>query len=279
VNVLFGIGLGLITVAIGLITAVLAPRIGPNPIFGFRIGYAYATRQIWDETNRRGGLLFASVGAATAATGAVISWLGIQGNAGAIVVTTVLLAGLLGSTAWMLFFSRRLALATAPAKRYPRLAFRPIYLAPVAVTSAALLASLMLSYPTLPERLATHFDLFGEPDGWSDRQTFILSYLGVALFPLILNLAAIAVATREPLIVFGRWGTRWVLEPERGLIFTGIALSLVNLLLLPVMLNVVSFNTRGAFLFPFLSLLWLILPLLLLIVGLFFVLARQEPRA
>ncbi|MGE5140824.1 MAG: DUF1648 domain-containing protein, partial [Rudaea sp.] len=173
---LFGIGVGLVTVAIGLVTAALAPRVGPNPIFGFRIGYAYATRQIWDETNRRGGFLFALVGAATAATGAAVSWLGIQGNQAVMLVTTVLLAGLVGSTAWMVLYSRRLALATGPAKRYPRLAFRPTYLAPVGVTSAVLLISALLSYPTLPERLATHFDLFGAPDGWSDRQTFMVSY-------------------------------------------------------------------------------------------------------
>jgi hypothetical protein len=87
---------------------------------------------------------------------------------------------------------------------------------------------------------------------------------------------AVVVATREPLIAFGRWGANWRLDPERGLIYTGVALALVNLILVGVLLNVVWFNTRGTFLFSFFSLLWMIVPLIAILIAMFFALAKRE---
>lgn len=108
------------------------------------------------------------------------------------------------------------------------------------------------------------------------RDGFLISHLGIALLFVILNTLTVIVATREPLIAFGRWGSSWRLDPERGLVYTGVALALVNLLLVGVLLNLVWFNPRGAFLLPFSSLPWLIVPMLAILLALFFFLGRRE---
>jgi len=52
-----------------------------------------------------------------------------------------------------------------------------------ALVSLALLASyglfLGVSYPSLPERIATHFGVSGEANGWMGRQEFLLFQLGL----------------------------------------------------------------------------------------------------
>jgi Protein of unknown function (DUF1648) len=41
-------------------------------------------------------------------------------------------------------------------------------------------------YPRLPERMATHFDFNGKPDGWSTKGTFITIYYGVTAVSALL---------------------------------------------------------------------------------------------
>jgi hypothetical protein len=81
------------------------------------------------------------------------------------------------------------------------------------------------------------------------------------------------------MIAFGRWGATWRLDPERGLIYTGLAFAMVNVILITVLFDVVAFNLGGAHLFPLSTLLWLIVPLVALLIALFFVLGRREPGA
>ncbi len=93
---------------------------------------------------------------------------------------------------------------------------------------------------------------------------------------VVLNVLAVVIATREPLIAFGRWGMGWRLDPERGLIYTGVALAMANLSFVAVLLNVVWFNAWGGFLFPFSTLLWMVVPLIAILIAMFFALAKRE---
>jgi uncharacterized membrane protein len=183
---------------------------------------------------------------------------------------------LLAATGWMFVYARRLALRSEIAREVAPVRFRWTYVAPVLATFGLLVGLMVLTYPQLPaDRLATHFDFNYQPDGWSTRDGFMLSFAGLAPLFVLIDLIVVAVATREPLIAFGRWGSRWVLDPARGLAYTGIAFSLVNLILVAVYLDIVSFNTRGVHLFALSALLWGVVLLVGALVALFFLLAKR----
>ena len=274
---LFGLGMGALLVVAGAATYYLAPRVGPNPIFGVRVGYSYASREVWDKTNRFGGALMALVGIGTAILGVLLHLLNLAARDGIGILTVAMLAALLGATAWMFVYARGLAQGTAIAREIAPVKFRWTYLAPVLVTFVLLLALAAYVYPALPaDRVATHFNIAEQPDGWQARDEFLVMYLGLAALFVVLDAVAVFVATREPLIAFGRWGSTWRLEPERGLIYLGIAFALVHLILVAVLWEIAWFNTRSAHAFPLSLLFWMIFPLIAFLVTLFFLLGRRE---
>lgn len=268
---------GGILVVVGILTYYLAPRVGPNPIFGVRVGYSYASREVWDQSNRFGGILLALVGAGVALLGLVLQTFGVSPREGIVILTATMLVALLGATVWMFFYARHLARGAPIAREIAPVKFRWVYLAPVLVTFALLVALAAYWYPQLPaDRMAVHFNWAEQPDGWQARDEFLAQFLGLAALFVILNAIAVIVATREPLIAFGRWGARWRLDPARGLIYTGFALALMNLIFIAVLWDVAWFNTRGVHAFPLSLLFWVIFPLIALLIGMFFWLARRE---
>ncbi len=274
---LWGLGIGGLLFLIGLVTYFVAPRVGPNPIFGVRVGYSYASREVWDRTNRFGGALMALIGLVLALLALLLQWLGLSARDGIVLLTVVMLVALLGGTGWMFVYARRLALGTPVAREFSPVRFRWAYLAPVLTTFALLAVTAIYFYPQLPaDRMATHFGINDQPNGWMSRDAFYATYLGLAALFLVLDGAVVVIAAREPLIAFGRWGATWRLDPERGLIYTGLAFALVNVILVVVLFDVVAFNLQGSHLFPLSFLLWLIVPLAALLIALFFVLGRRE---
>jgi uncharacterized membrane protein len=261
---------------IGAATYALAPRVGPNPFFGVRVGYSYASREVWDKTNRFGGMLMALTGLGVGALGLVLQWAGLATAAAFTLLVVVMVVALLAETGWMVLYARRLAQgATVPG--IAPVPFRWSYLAPVVVTFALLLAVAAWFYPSLPaERVASHFNFAEQPDGWMARDAFYLSFLGLASLSLVIDALVVLVATREPLIAFGRWGAHWRLDPARGLIYVGLAFGLMNLILTAVLWDVAWFNVYGAHAFPLSWLVWLIVPLVAALGALFFVLGRRE---
>ena len=275
----FGLGIGGLLFLVGLATYFFAPRVGPNPIFGVRVGYSYASREVWDRTNRFGGMVMALIGLAVALLALLLQLLGVSGADGIVLLTVLMMATLVGGTAWMFVFARRLALGTAIARELTSVRFRWAYLVPVLVTFALLVAVAIYFYPLLPaERMATHFDLNDQPNGWMSRSSFYLSYIGLAALFVVLDALAVLVATREPLIAFSRWGSGWRLDPERGLVYSGLAFAIVIVILIVLLFDVVAFNLRGEHLFPLSTFFWIIVPLIALLIALFFILGRREPK-
>lgn len=269
--------IGAILVAAGIATFYLAPLVGPNPIFGVRIGYAYASREIWDKTNRFGGALMALVGVGTALLGLFLTLLNVAPGDGRVWLIGAMLAALFGALAWIFFYARGLAQGAPIAREIAPVPFQWAYLAPVILTFAVLVGVTLYFAPQLPaDHVASHFNFNDQADGWTSRGDFVVSFLGLGLLFLIMNAIAVIVATREPLIAFGRWGAGWRLDPAQGLVYVGIAFGLVNLIFIAVLLNVVWYNTRGGFLYPFSILLLGIAVLVALLVGMFFALARRE---
>ncbi len=276
---LFGWIIGGILVLAGLATYLFAPRVGPNPIFGVRVGYSYASREVWDATNRFGGALLALVGVGIALLGVLLQWLGVASRQGVGILTAVLLLALFGATAWMFLYARRLARGASLARQIAPVEFRWAYLAPVLLTFALLVALAAYWYPQLPaDRVATHFNIAEQPDGWQARDEFFATFLGLAALFVVLDVIVVIVATREPLIALGRWGARWQLDPARGLVYTGLALALMNVIFVVVLWDVAWFNTRGVHAFPLAWLFWMIFPLIALLMVMFFWLARRTDR-
>jgi hypothetical protein len=177
----------------------------------------------------------------------------------------------------MFYYARGLAQGTLLARTVKPVSFRWVYLAPVLATFALVVLLTVYYYPSLPaERMATHFNIGDQPDGWMARDLFVATYLGLSALFVGMDLLALIVATREPLIAFGRWGANWRMDPARGLTYMGIAFAWGELILAGTWLNVVWFNTRGVFLFPFAAILWVLVPMIAILVGLFFALAKRE---
>lgn len=274
---IFGVGMGGLLFAIGIITYVFAPMVGPNPFFGVRVGYSYANREVWDKTNRFGGALISLTGLFVGAMALVLQILNLKMTDGIMVLTAVMIVAILGSTGWMFAFARNLAQETAVARELVAVPFHWVYLAPVLVTFGLLVAVALYFYPALPaDRLATHFGLNYQPDGWSTRDGFLVQFLSMAGLLVVLNAAVVFIATREPVIALGRWGMNWRLDPARGLVYLGSALSIGNLVMLAALWDIIWFNTRGVHAFPLSFLLWLIIPITAVFVGMFFLLGRRE---
>ncbi len=272
----FSLSIGALLLIAGLATYFLAPRVGPNPIFGVRVGYSYASREVWDKTNRFGGALLAFIGVGTALFGILLQWLNVAPRDGITVLTIAMLVAVLGATGWMFVYARGLAQATPIAREIVPVKFRWAYLAPVLVTFALLVALAVYFYPQLPaDRVATHFNLAEQANGWQSRDEFFAMFLGIAALIAALDVIAVIVATREPLIAFGRWGASWRLDPERGLIYAGIALAVTNLIFIAVLWDIAWFNTRGAHAFPLSAFFWILIPLIAIFVVMFFGLARR----
>lgn len=272
----FGLGMGGLLFLIGWATYYFAPRVGPNPIFGVRVGYAFANREVWDKTNRFGGALIALVGIVTAGVGVTLQLLSIAPSQGMSVLTVAMIAALLGATVWMFVYARGLAQGAPITREITPVKFRWAYLAPVLISFGLLVALMVYFYPQLPAaRMATHFGFDDRPNGWMPRDTFVVSYLGLAALFVVINLVVVLVATREPMIAFGRWGSRWLLTPERGLIFAGLAFALTNIIFMIALWATAWYNIYGVHAFPLSLFLWMLVPFLALIVGLFFLLGRR----
>jgi uncharacterized membrane protein len=276
----YGLGIGALLFVVGVATYFIAPRVGPNPIFGVRVGYSYASREVWDRTNRFGGMVMALIGLGVLLLALVLELLGVGLGEGMVVITVLMVVVLLGGTALMFVYARRLAMGTAVARELAPVRFRWAYILPVLVTFALLAGISFYFYPLLPAgRMATHFNLNEQADGWMSRDGFIATYLGLAAIFIVLDVAAVFIAAREPLIAFGRWGAGWRLDPERGLIYMALAFALVNVILIVVLFDVVEFNLHDRFLFPLSALFGVIALLVALLIALFFALGRRETHA
>ncbi|MGB8644625.1 MAG: SdpI family protein [Anaerolineae bacterium] len=283
-SVLMGLGFGAVLLVVGLLTAIFAPQVGPNPFFGFRIGDAFSSREAWDRTNRAGGIAFALVGAATLILALVIAQLNLPRDVGLIALTFFTVVALGGATIWAILYARQFAPPAPPATptgETGTAGFGWPYLLPILLTLALLAASSLYFYPQLPlARMASHFNIHDQPDGWTTRDAFMQTFQGLAVTMLVVNTVLILIAAfsrRKPRVPLG-WP--WNKLPTRGLFYVGIALSLLNSMITIIQLNVLWFNTRGVLLFPFGNMFLFAAPLLLALVLLYWLIAAlYEPAA
>ncbi len=276
---LFGLGTGGLLVGAGLLTYWLAPKIGPNPIFGVRTGYSFANRAVWDKSNRIGGLLIAANGLLVVVVGFTGWLLGISQRAGISWLAGLMLVGILASTAWLFVYSRRLALAEIEVQKLRPVPFKWQNIVPVVVGLLVLFVLALILYPSMPVRMATHFGPTGAPDGWMSRNSFFASYLGIAVGLTLISLLVVFLARRDPVIGLSRWGKSFLLAPEEGVFVTSLFFGVLNLFLAAVLLDVGWFNTRGEHLISVPQILLLSGLMIVLVLVLFFRFAERKREA
>jgi uncharacterized membrane protein len=205
----------------GALVYLIAPKVGPNPWLGLRIGYTYADREAWDRVNRYYGKTL-------------------------IVFSAVLLVFSFFSDSMVLFTAGVLVAAIVPAALGYREAIKlresagfeepkteereevrvitpqsvsMIYIIMPFILLLILLIISALAYPLLPERVAIHFDASGNPDGWSSKfDALLISPAMGAIFAFI-PLLLVAIAKRYPMLFYRgklRTGKNTVLEIACG---------------------------------------------------------------
>jgi uncharacterized membrane protein len=106
---LFGFGLAAIISVSGLLIYIIAPRVGPNPVFGVRTGYSFANRGVWNRVNRVGGLLLIILGFLLYFLSVTQVWLDVSKQKGILNIAAVLVFGLLSLVIWLFLYSKKLA--------------------------------------------------------------------------------------------------------------------------------------------------------------------------
>lgn len=179
----------------GALLALLAGRIPANPIFGFRIGYAYASKKAWVKLNRVAGVCLCILGAS------LIPQHLLLGDAG----TTVLLFGVEITilTAALILYGERVAETELISEAAPALPGEPIPVKGYGINplaaALALLGAMILAYSAtlLPSikggEVAIHFGASGEPNGFMPASQLPTLYLaptfvgGLALLFMFLS--------------------------------------------------------------------------------------------
>lgn len=75
---------------------------------------------------------------------------------------------------------------------------------------------MMAVYPSLPDRIAVHFDMQNRPNGWADKESFYLLFIGLwgGLNVLILGLSGHLVGSMAVEKANVPWKGRWLSTPE-----------------------------------------------------------------
>ncbi len=156
-----------------LLVLFLAPKIGPNPYFGFRIGYSFSSRNVWNKTNRFAGILM------TLHSLSLFPFIFLDNLVYYIVALIVPLVII--SIAGIIYASHNLEEERVEVKG-PIKPIKPLettfvwkYLG--VILFLILLLMMLIAYPSLPTKLAVHFDAAGNPNGWSSKNDFYTTYL------------------------------------------------------------------------------------------------------
>ena len=90
--------------------------------------------------------------------------------------------------------------------------------APIAVLfllAAVAAAQMVHYYPLLPESIAVHFGSSGEPNGWSDKTEFVMTYGASELFIVLLGVASGLLLRKTPPGLVNIPNRDYWLSPER----------------------------------------------------------------
>ena len=187
----------IIYLIIGLLQSFVAPRIRPNPYFGFKIGYTFSSREAWKKTNRFAGILI------TLHALVLLSLTPLWENHLDYYVITLVLPLVIIAIVGTIYASHRLEEERIEVRGPPRpmktleasLAWK--YLG--VILFLLLLCTMVFAYPVLPEKMTVHFDAYGNPNGWATKESFYVTYLLFATGYLALVYFIVYIGKKYPI--------------------------------------------------------------------------------
>lgn len=235
-----GLSMGITFLVAGWSLYVFAPKVGPNPIFGIRTWYSMVNVDVWNESNRTGGILLAGTGALMVfASVAIRPWIDPDSDAGILAVVGVELVLTAISVTWLVLYTRRLAKGV-PITGAGYIRVSPLWLAPAAALTLGLLAFLVATNSNLPDQVATHFDVQGAANGRMSPSSH-LWFSGATvsgLFVLLGGLFVVLTRVRIP------GAETWPIAGEPVLHFLAAMLFVVEGVMGAAFLDIYWFNTR-----------------------------------
>jgi len=73
----------------------------------------------------------------------------------------------------------------------------------------------LVFYPKLPDTLAVHFGVGGQPDSWSAKGTFVATYAGIEAIFVVLALGSVFLIRKVPPSMFSLPNKDYWFAPER----------------------------------------------------------------
>jgi hypothetical protein len=110
--------------------------------------------------------------------------------------------------------------------------------------SGAVLVKLWTAWPKLPDRVATHFGVSLQPDGWSSK----------GKLAAVILIAVVGQAALATFVLLLMAGAAWP---------TGLIMLVVNIVLVSVFWQIINYNAEGTRFQPA----WILGPLILLLAG------------
>ncbi len=159
---------------LGLVQFYVAPKLGPNPYLGFKIGYTFADREVWNKTNRMMGKFMIIHSLLLFPTAFIPDFL--------LYYLILFIVPLLAFMPFGIKYAATLLeIKGSKSKEISDKKLEGIKISKFWVHSPLILYFLliifeMFTYSQLPPVIAVHFDSSGNPNGWSDKNAFLLSY-------------------------------------------------------------------------------------------------------
>ena len=159
---------------IALLQYGVSPKVGPNPYFGFRIGYTFANEKVWKKANKFVGklMLFHAIILLPLCLIPdfliyfIILW----------VVPMIILIPIGIRYAADLLEKEGAKEERASLRRIEPVSVGILWKISPLVIYAFLLVYMIFTYSSLPNVMATHFDSQGYPNGWSAKGDFFVWY-------------------------------------------------------------------------------------------------------
>lgn len=236
-----GIAIGVVFAAAGWAFYVYAPKVGPNPIFGVRTWYSMVSVEVWDQSNRTGGIVFALIGGLIVLSTLIAwPWINPNSDAGILTVVGITLAITAVGITWLVFYTRRLSKGV-PIVGAGVLRVSPLWLVPATILTIALAGFLVATNASLPaESVATHFDANGVANDWMGRSGHFWLSIGTAVgvFAFLAALFLILTHVAIPGV------KTWPIAGEPVMHFLAGMLMVVEAIMGMVYFDIFWFNTR-----------------------------------
>ena len=264
--IFIGLFLSMLIILTSILAYFITPRIEPNPIFGFRVGYTLIDKEVWIKGNKFISKLFMVIGILFLSLSMLL-------NNEYLVTFLVLfkISVIVGVTVSILYVDDLAEKVTGrrkieePSKIVP-LKLNPKivkYLAALTILYMVLNSMIVYTANFLPDTIAVHFDISGFPNRYEGKFNFVLGVITVTSLDFILYAVFFYLAKNKPLIFY---------KPKLGIstndfmewlaMLVAISFAIVGL----AYADIFTYNLHGCHIMPMFIIICLALMLVFLVI-------------